>query len=442
MKKDESVSVDFNRNDSAEDDFNRIEKNEGGGIERGYAPFARDKRKRVTKIAAQPVRRDRDGGSERRHDDWQGNRTGERRSYNPNFTEDNKLRRDSDDNFNREDYRRGGYGERPRTSGRSGAPYHKSGERRDGDPQRRYNNDGNRREGYPKKSQGYNKDSRYSKEGGGKRDSFGQGRGDNKRKPTFDKHGRRADGSYPKFATPPAVGDIRLNRYIAAAGICSRREADENITLGLVSVNGEIVTELGTKVKPGDEVRFNGVIVRGEKKVYIVMNKPKGYVTTMEDPHADKTVMDLLKDACSERVYPVGRLDKNSLGVLLFTNDGDLTKQLIHPAYNKKKIYQVTLDKPLTKASMEELAKGVMLDDGEAHADEISYVNDNKREIGLEIHSGRNRVVRRMFEAVGYKVQKLDRVYFAGLTKKNLKRGAWRFLNPREVQMLQSGMYE
>ena len=211
---------------------------------------------------------------------------------------------------------------------------------------------------------------------------------------------------------------MRLNRFIAQSGICSRREADDFITAGVVSVNGKIVTELGTKVLPTDEVRFNDEPVQGEKKVYLVLNKPKGYVTSLDDPHAGKTVMELVSGACTERIYPVGRLDKNSLGLLLFTNDGDLTKQLTHPSYKKKKIYQVTLDKPLTRADMD------------------------KQEVGIEIHSGRNRIVRRIFEFLGYTVTKLDRVYYAGLTKKNLKRGAWRFLTREEVERLKSGQYE
>ena len=235
---------------------------------------------------------------------------------------------------------------------------------------------------------------------------------------------------------------MRLNRYIAMSGASSRREADELIASGQVSVNGIVVTELGTKIKPGDEVRLNNKVLRGEKKVYIIMNKPKGYVTSIEDPHADKTVMDLLGQAVNERVYPVGRLDKNSLGVLLITNDGDLTTRLTHPSYSKKKIYQVSLDKALTRTDMQSIADGIMLEDGEIYADEISYVKENKKEIGIEIHSGRNRIVRRIFEHLGYRVTKLDRVYFAGLTKKNLKRGAWRFLSPREVEMLMSGKYE
>ncbi len=235
---------------------------------------------------------------------------------------------------------------------------------------------------------------------------------------------------------------MRLNRFIAQSGICSRREADDFILAGLVSVNGTIVTELGTKVLPTDEVKFNDSRVQGEKKVYLVLNKPKGYVTSLEDPHADKTVSELVKDACTERVYPVGRLDKNSVGLLLFTNDGDLTKQLTHPSYKKKKIYQATLDKALERADMEAIAQGITLEDGEIYADEIAYVKDDKKEIGIEIHSGRNRIVRRIFEHLGYKVMKLDRVYYAGLTKKNLKRGDWRFLTREEVERLKSGQYE
>ncbi len=247
---------------------------------------------------------------------------------------------------------------------------------------------------------------------------------------------------YPRFNPERQTGEIRLNRFLAQSGICSRREADDFITAGLVSVNGVIVSELGTKVKPTDEVRFNDERLQGEKKVYLVLNKPKGYVTSLEDPHADKLVMDLVKNACTERIYPVGRLDKNSLGLLLFTNDGDLTKTLTHPSYRKKKIYQVTLDKPLTRADMDRLAEGITLEDGEIYADEISYLKDNKQEVGIEIHSGRNRIVRRMFEFLGYTVTKLDRVYYAGLTKKNLKRGAWRFLTKEEVTRLKAGLYE
>ncbi|MBQ1205432.1 MAG: rRNA pseudouridine synthase, partial [Alistipes sp.] len=270
---------------------------------------------------------------------------------------------------------------------------------------------------------------------------FGEKKGFGDKKRSFKRDDERPR-NYPKFNPERQTGDIRLNRFLAQSGICSRREADDFITAGLVTVNGEIVTELGTKVKPTDEVKFNDERIQGEKKVYLVLNKPKGYVTSLEDPHAEKVVMDLVKNACTERIYPVGRLDKNSLGLLLFTNDGDLTKTLTHPSYRKKKIYQVSLDKPLTRADMDRLAEGITLEDGEIFADEISYLKDNKQEVGVEIHSGRNRIVRRMFEFLGYTVTKLDRVYYAGLTKKNLKRGAWRFLTKEEVQRLKSGLYE
>ena len=250
--------------------------------------------------------------------------------------------------------------------------------------------------------------------------------------------------NYPSYAAPKIEGEIRLNRYISMSGICSRREADEYITSGAVTVNGEVVTELGTKVHQDDVICYNGKQIFNEKKVYIVMNKPKGFVTTLDDPHADKSVMDLVKNACTERIYPVGRLDKSSVGVLLLTNDGDLAKKLTHPTYEKKKIYQVSLDKHLTRADMERLIMGITLEDGDIAADDICYVEDPKckNAVGLEIHSGRNRIVRRMFEHVGYRVNKLDRVYFAGLTKQKLKRGEWRFLTEKEVSMLKSGNYE
>lgn len=248
--------------------------------------------------------------------------------------------------------------------------------------------------------------------------------------------------SYPRFAAPKQEGEIRLNRYIAQSGLCSRREADAMIAEGKVTVNGVVVTEMGIKVQSTDEVCVNENRVVSEKKVYILLNKPKGFVTTVEDEHAAKTVMDIVKGACAERIYPVGRLDKNSLGVLLLTNDGDLTRTLTHPSFEKRKVYQVTLDKSISKADMEQIVEGITLDDGFIQADEVSYVGDSKKEVGIEIHSGRNRIVRRIFEHQGYTVTKLDRVLFAGLTKKNLKRGQWRFLTPQEVAMLKSGLYE
>jgi 23S rRNA pseudouridine2605 synthase len=236
---------------------------------------------------------------------------------------------------------------------------------------------------------------------------------------------------------------IRLNKYLANAGICSRREADEFIAAGVVSVNGEVITELGTKIKRGDKVMFHDQPVSIERKIYILLNKPKDTVTTSDDPQARKTVLDLVKNACPERIYPVGRLDRNTTGVLLLTNDGDLASKLTHPKFLKKKIYQVHLDKKLTRADMDQIASGIQLEDGEIHADAISYVDENKKEnVGIEIHSGRNRIVRRIFESLGYKVLKLDRVYFAGLTKKGLRRGDWRFLTEAEVNFLRMGSFE
>jgi 23S rRNA pseudouridine2605 synthase len=249
-------------------------------------------------------------------------------------------------------------------------------------------------------------------------------------------HNRQKNSGYKE------TEGTRLNKYLANAGICSRREADTLITTGLVSVNGKIITELGVKVMPGDEVKFNGERVNPEKKVYILLNKPKDYVTTLDDPQGRKTVMDLLKNACSERIYPVGRLDRNTTGLLLLTNDGELTKKLTHPKYNKKKIYHVVLETPLKVEDMEQIAAGIELEDGLIAADQIDYVDGAMNEIGIELHSGRNRIVRRIFEHFGYNIKKLDRVYFAGLTKLNLPRGKWRYLSEKEVIRLKTGMYE
>ena len=251
------------------------------------------------------------------------------------------------------------------------------------------------------------------------------------------KQGQKQGSNSPKISV-----EVRLNKFIANSGVCSRREADTFIKAGLVTVNGEIVTELGVKVLPSDEIRFNGELLKGEQKVYMVMNKPKGYVTTVEDPHADKTVMEIVDSYTDYRVYPVGRLDKNSTGVLMFTNDGELTLQLTHPSYNKKKIYEVNIDNPLTKNDMQRLVDGVELEDGLSFFDSVEYLNEEKTQFGVEIHSGKNRIIRRMFEYLGYKVTKLDRVYFAGLTKKNLKRGECRFLTDKEVSILKMGSYE
>ncbi|MFN7012711.1 MAG: pseudouridine synthase [Bacteroidia bacterium] len=233
-------------------------------------------------------------------------------------------------------------------------------------------------------------------------------------------------------------GTIRLNKYIANTGICSRREADELIKAGAVSINGKIVTEMGYKVKPGDIVNYGGQTIRQERKVYILLNKPKDYITTVDDPQKRKTVLELIKGACKERVYPVGRLDRNTTGLLLLTNDGELTKKLTHPTSGVKKIYHVVTDKSVSKQDMIKLTEGFRLDDGFTKADSAAYVDtaESKKEIGIELHSGKNRIVRRMMEHLGYKVVKLDRVVFAGLTKKDLPRGRWRFLTEKEIGML------
>ncbi|MDA3818304.1 MAG: pseudouridine synthase [Prolixibacteraceae bacterium] len=276
-----------------------------------------------------------------------------------------------------------------------------------------------------------------------------RGRADQNKRQRFDKKHNsepqkpHTDTKSTKRTTPPIKKgilpgeSIRLNRYLANSGVCSRREADKFISSGCVTVNGKTASELGTKVTLSDEVKFNGETLNPQRKVYLLLNKPKGFVTTTDDPQERKTVMDLVNKACSERIYPVGRLDKETSGVLFFTNDGDLSKKLTHPSNQKKKIYHVFLDKPLIKNHLLEIAKGIELEDGFISADSINYSNeDDKREIGIEIHSGHNRIVRRIFSHFGYEVKKLDRVYFAGLTKKNLSRGKWRFLTQTEVNQL------
>lgn len=251
---------------------------------------------------------------------------------------------------------------------------------------------------------------------------------------------RKPQRRYERKEEPEPVYDglTRLNKYIANAGICSRREADDLITSGVVSVNGKVVTEMGYKVKEGDEVRYNGEPIKKEKMVYVLLNKPKDFITTMDDPGGRKTVLELVRKAGRERLYPVGRLDRNTTGVLLMTNDGELTAKLTHPKYGVKKVYHVTLDKNFKATDMQQLSEGITLEDGFIKPDIISYVADgaNKNEVGVEIHSGKNRIVRRMFEKLGYEVVKLDRVIFAGLTKKDLPRGRWRFLTEKEIGFL------
>lgn len=378
---------------------------------------------------------------------------GERRSYNPNFDLENRPR------FSRENGEESARGERRSFNSERRGSFDR-GERggfNRNNSEGGYNRGGSRP--YGRNEGGYNRVNR----GGDDHEQvprYGQ-RGEDGKRPRINSMSKfKSERTFsnrplpkrdrtpfdpqvaPEYEQEPFINkDIRLNRYIAMSGVCSRRDADVHIAEGLITVNGEVVTELGTKVKPTDTVCFNGEELRGEKKVYIVMNKPKGYVTTVEDDHAERTVLDLLKGKVEERIYPVGRLDKNTLGVLLLTNDGDLTKQLTHPSYNKKKIYHILLDRNIEEADMESIAQGVELEDGLAFADEISLVGDSHKEIGVEIHSGRNRIVRRLFEHFGYKVMKLDRVYFGGITKKGLQRGFWRHLTNNEVIALRSGNY-
>jgi len=312
--------------------------------------------------------------------------------------------------------REGGYGQRPSY----GAP---------------------RQGGYNAQGGGYNK---YNKQG---RAPYGAPAPYNKKKhtPGYDpnaKYSMKKRIEYKEVNYDPNE-PLRLNKYLANAGVCSRREADEFIQAGVVTVNGQVVTELGTKILRTDEVRFHDQPVTIEKKVYVLLNKPKDYVTTSDDPQQRKTVMDLVKNACSERIYPVGRLDRNTTGVLLLTNDGDMASKLTHPKYLKKKIYHVFLDKACSAHDLQQIAEGIQLEDGEIKADDVQYAHPtDKKQVGIEIHSGKNRIVRRIFESLGYRVQKLDRVQFAGLTKKNLKRGDWRYLTEEEVDRLRMGAYE
>ena len=307
----------------------------------------------------------------------------------------------------------------------------------------RYNNDGEG--GYqPRQQGGYNRGG-YGNRGRKQYGGYNNRGGYRQRTADYDpnaKYSLKKRIEYSEQHVDPTV-PVRLNKFLANAGVCSRREADEYIQAGVVKVNGEVVTELGTKVMRTDEVVFHDQPVSLEKKVYVLLNKPKDYVTTSDDPQQRKTVMDLVKNVCPERIYPVGRLDRNTTGVLLLTNDGDLASKLTHPKYLKKKVYHVFLDKNVTAHDMQKIAEGIELEDGEVHADAIEYAHDtDKNQVGIEIHSGKNRIVRRIFESLGYRVIKLDRVQFAGLTKKNLRRGDWRFLTEEEVNILRMGAFE
>ena len=347
------------------------------------------------------------------------NNNGERSSYNPNFNNNARPHRPYNSRYNNNNNGEGG-------EQRSYRPRFNNAQQGEGGyrPQRpRFNNGGGQQGGYNRQQGGgyrprtadYNPNAKYS---------------------------IKKQIEYKDVLTDPDE-PIRLNKFLANAGICSRRVADEFITAGVVSVNGVVVTELGTKVKRTDEIKFHDQPVNIERKVYVLLNKPKDCVTTSDDPQERKTVMDFVKGACKERIYPVGRLDRNTTGVLLLTNDGDLASKLTHPKYLKKKIYHVYCDKNVTKADLDQIVSGITLDDGEIHADAVSYASEtDKSQVGIEIHSGKNRIVRRIFEALGYRVIKLDRVYFAGLTKKGLRRGDWRYLTEQEVNMLRMGSFE
>ena len=395
------------------------------------------------------------GDGERRGGYGQGE---ERRPYGdrPRRSYGDRPQRSFDDRPQRGGYDRenNGYGERPRRSfgdGERRGGFGQGGERRSyGDrPRHSYGERPERSFGDRPQRSGYGKPA--GRQGGG----YGR--------PSFGKPGgfRRKDdeaGINRMLSRKPQLSDmqlsdndtvptriqeeVRLNKFIANSGVCSRREADQLIQAGVVTVNGEVVTELGTKINVlTDEIRFNGERLKGEEKMYIVMNKPKGYVTTASDPHAEKTVLDLIK-GCPVRVFPVGRLDKNTTGVLMLTNDGDIAEKLTHPSYDKKKIYQVILDRPVSQEDFNRILEGIELNDGPVRADELEYIDSNDhKKIGIEIHSGKNRIVRRIFESLGYDVRALDRVYFAGLTKKGLKKGEWRYLSEGEANILKMGAY-
>ena len=412
----------------------------------GYNKYGRGEKS--NSYGRRPYNNNREGGE------------GYRSSYNPRFNNNNGEDRPQ----------RGSYGNRPQRP-YGNRPYNNEGGEQRSSYNPRFNNNGGR----PQRPYG-NRPYNNNNEGGEQRpyrprfNNGGQQGGEQQRsfRPRFNNGGQQGGYGRPQGGYRPRTADynpnakysmkkqieykevladpdepIRLNKFLANAGICSRREADEFITAGVVSVNGEIVTELGTKVKRSDEVKFHDQPVSIERKVYVLLNKPKDCVTTSDDPQERKTVMDFVKGACKERIYPVGRLDRNTTGVLLLTNDGDLASKLTHPKFLKKKIYHVYCDKNVTKADLDQIVQGITLDDGEIHADAISYASDtDKSQVGIEIHSGKNRIVRRIFESLGYKVMKLDRVYFAGLTKKGLRRGDWRYLTEQEVAMLRMGSFE
>ena len=360
----------------------------------------------------------------------QGGYQPRQQGYRPRYNQDGEQQQGGYQPRQQGGYQqRGGYGQRQQGGYQQRGGY---GQRQQGGYQQRG--------GYGQQG-GYQQRGGYGQQGGYQQGGYQQ----RQRTPGYDpnaKYSMKKRIEYKEENYDPNE-PLRLNKFLANAGICSRREADEFIQAGVVSVNGEVVTELGTKIKRTDEIKFHDQPVTLEKKVYVLLNKPKDCVTTSDDPQQRKTVMDLVKNVCPERIYPVGRLDRNTTGVLLLTNDGDLASKLTHPKFLKKKVYHVFLDKNVTAHDMQQIAEGIELEDGEIHADAIEYASDtDKSQVGIEIHSGKNRIVRRIFEHLGYRVVKLDRVQFAGLTKKNLRRGDWRFLTEKEVEMLRMGAFE
>ncbi|MCD8210130.1 MAG: RNA-binding S4 domain-containing protein, partial [Prevotella sp.] len=401
----------------------------------GYLPRYANDNQGYANLQNQYGERQQGGYRPRYEDDYEGgysnrpNQYGGRQQggYRPRYNNDNQGYGSRQNQYGAR--QQGGYRQRYEDDyevGYGGRPTQYGG-RQQGGYRPRYDND----------NQGY----------GGRRNQYGDRQQISYRQRSQDydpnaKYNQKKRIEYKEVLQDPNE-PIRLNKFISNAGICSRREADEFILSGVVTVNGKVVTELGSKVSRSDEVKFHDKIVSPEKKVYVLLNKPKDCVTTVEDPHQRKTVMDLVKDACTERIYPVGRLDRNTTGVLLLTNDGELASKLTHPQFLKKKIYHVFLDKNVTAHDMQQIADGITLEDGTVHADAIEYAHEmDKAQVGIEIHSGKNRIVRRIFESLGYRVLKLDRVFFAGLTKKGVRRGDWRYLTEREVEMLRMGAFE
>ena len=464
-KRQEEKSTEQNAN-------NNREGYQQGGQNSGYQGYRPGRSPRPRIHSPRPYGQERQGGYNRNKDDEGGFRpegfgaglqgSGQQRPFRPRYNnnEGGYGQQRGGYNANRGGYQprprynnngEGGYQPRPRynNNGEGGYQprprYNNNGEG-GYQPRPRYNNNGEG--GYGQQRGGYNNRGGYGQQRGGynnNRGGYGQPRPYRQHTADYDpnaKYSLKKRIEYKEEHYDPNE-PIRLNKFLANAGVCSRREADEFIQAGVVSVNGNVVTELGTKVLRTDEVKFHDDRVSLEKKVYVLLNKPKDYVTTSDDPQQRKTVMDLVKDACPERIYPVGRLDRNTTGVLMLTNDGDMASKLTHPKFLKKKIYHVYLDKNVTAHDLQQIAEGITLDDGEIKADDVQYADPvDKKQVGIEIHSGKNRIVRRIFESLGYRVTKLDRVQFAGLTKKGLRRGDWRYLTEEEVDRLRMGSYE